>query len=203
MTAEELRKARVPPPIGPAVQALWWAARGDWNRAHERAQVSDGKDSDWVHAYLHRVEGDLENARYLVCAGWAAGGDREFGRGVAGDRGSGPTSVDVGAASLRHDQCRGARRSASHQLSSALVDYGALIHPTKWLGLMRIGVSRGGCVGGAARVGASSEHAGRRVSADGLDAAGDRHARCWRRPAPPRLRSRLLTRRCASAPAIS
>ena len=44
--------------------ALWWAARDDWERAHEAAQAGTGRDADWVHAYLHRVEGDLENARY-------------------------------------------------------------------------------------------------------------------------------------------
>lgn len=44
--------------------ALWWAARDDWDHAHEAAQSGTGKEADWVHAHLHRVEGDLENARY-------------------------------------------------------------------------------------------------------------------------------------------
>ncbi len=44
--------------------ALWWAARGEWERAHEAAQGDPGKEAAWVHAYLHRVEGDLPNARY-------------------------------------------------------------------------------------------------------------------------------------------
>jgi hypothetical protein len=44
--------------------ALWWAAKGDWDKAHKLAQDDDGKDAAWVHAYLHRVEGDLPNARY-------------------------------------------------------------------------------------------------------------------------------------------
>ncbi len=55
------------PPEGAslAVQALWWAARGDWDRAHGCAQDGEGQgDCDWVHAYLHRVEGDLGNAGY-------------------------------------------------------------------------------------------------------------------------------------------
>ncbi|MBV8914988.1 MAG: hypothetical protein JOZ05_18355, partial [Acetobacteraceae bacterium] len=43
---------------------LWWAARGDWDRAHACAQEDEGGPADWVHAYLHRVEGDLGNARY-------------------------------------------------------------------------------------------------------------------------------------------
>lgn len=53
-----------PPDAGPALQALWWAGKGDWNRAHERAQAGEGADCALVHAYLHRVEGDLANAAY-------------------------------------------------------------------------------------------------------------------------------------------
>lgn len=46
-------------------QALWWAGKGDWDRAHACAQQREGEPaSDWVHAYLHRVEGDMENAGY-------------------------------------------------------------------------------------------------------------------------------------------
>ena len=52
------------PPVSPPLAALWWAARNEWDRAHEAAQADDGTDAAWVHAYLHRVEGDLENARY-------------------------------------------------------------------------------------------------------------------------------------------
>lgn len=52
------------PPPDPARAALWWAARNDWHRAHEAAQSDEGQDAAWVHAYLHRVEGDLPNARY-------------------------------------------------------------------------------------------------------------------------------------------
>jgi hypothetical protein len=48
-----------------ALQALWWDAKGDWNKAHECAQADEGDPScDWVHAYLHRKEGDASNARY-------------------------------------------------------------------------------------------------------------------------------------------
>jgi hypothetical protein len=59
--------ARDEPPSGlsPALEALWWDAKGDWDRAHELAQ--EGKDEAagaWVHAYLHRKEGDFGNARY-------------------------------------------------------------------------------------------------------------------------------------------
>lgn len=46
------------------LQALWWDAKGDWARAH--ALINDLEDSvsAHVHAYLHRKEGDLWNARY-------------------------------------------------------------------------------------------------------------------------------------------
>ena len=44
--------------------ALWWAAKGNWDQAHEIVQDEDDADAAWVHAYLHRVEGDLGNAGY-------------------------------------------------------------------------------------------------------------------------------------------
>lgn len=49
----------------PAVQGLWWAAKGAWDRAHECVQQHEGTPRcDLVHAYLHRVEGDEVNAAY-------------------------------------------------------------------------------------------------------------------------------------------
>ena len=50
--------------LSPPLAALWWAAKGNWDQAHKIVQDESGKDAAWVHAYLHRVEGDLENARY-------------------------------------------------------------------------------------------------------------------------------------------
>lgn len=47
-----------------ALEALWHAARGDWDRAHALAQDEKSTAGDWVHAYLHRVEGDEGNAGY-------------------------------------------------------------------------------------------------------------------------------------------
>jgi len=46
------------------LQALWWDAKGDWARAHECAQADPGAAGSAVHAYLHRKEPDLANARY-------------------------------------------------------------------------------------------------------------------------------------------
>jgi len=59
-----LSGAQPPGDVAPALAALWWAAKGDWDRAHKLVMDGDGGDAAWVHAYLHRVEGDLDNARY-------------------------------------------------------------------------------------------------------------------------------------------
>jgi hypothetical protein len=50
--------------LAPPLAALWWAAKGDWDAAHKLVQDEDTTDAAWVHAYLHRVEGDLGNAGY-------------------------------------------------------------------------------------------------------------------------------------------
>jgi hypothetical protein len=68
MTPAEFRrslsKSAPPAECSPAVQALWWAAKDDWNAAHEIVMKHDDADCAWVHAHLHRVEGDASNARY-------------------------------------------------------------------------------------------------------------------------------------------
>jgi len=54
------------PPAGAsaALQALWWAASEDWDKAHRIVMNEHDPDCAWVHAYLHRVEGDQDNANY-------------------------------------------------------------------------------------------------------------------------------------------
>ena len=47
-----------------ALQALWQDGRDDFDAAHALAQRDEGGDGDWVHAYLHRKEGDASNAAY-------------------------------------------------------------------------------------------------------------------------------------------
>lgn len=47
-----------------ALLALWWEGHGDWSKAHEIAQEVEDADGAWVHAYLHRKEGDTGNAAY-------------------------------------------------------------------------------------------------------------------------------------------
>jgi hypothetical protein len=53
-----------PPNLSLALRALWREAKGDWEGAHELAQADEGGAGDWVHAYLHRKEGDAGNASY-------------------------------------------------------------------------------------------------------------------------------------------
>jgi hypothetical protein len=53
-----------PPAVSLPLQALWWDAKGDWAKAHECAQADPGSAGAAVHAYLHRKEPDLSNARY-------------------------------------------------------------------------------------------------------------------------------------------
>ena len=50
--------------LSPQLLALWQDARGRWDDAHRTVQAHDDAASAQVHAYLHRVEGDLANARY-------------------------------------------------------------------------------------------------------------------------------------------
>ena len=59
-----LADSRPPSGLSLAVQALWWDAKGDWGKAHGCAQEQDDAQGAWVHAYLHRREGDAENAGY-------------------------------------------------------------------------------------------------------------------------------------------
>lgn len=59
-----LSKRRPPAGLAPALAALWWAGKEDWDLAHKLVMDETGKDCAWVHAYLHRREGDLPNARY-------------------------------------------------------------------------------------------------------------------------------------------
>ncbi|MBR0994057.1 hypothetical protein JQ580_25380 [Bradyrhizobium japonicum] len=52
------------PRLSAPLSGLWWAAKGDWEQAHRIVQDDNSRDAAWVHAYLHRVEGDFGNAGY-------------------------------------------------------------------------------------------------------------------------------------------
>lgn len=68
MTFDEFRQsltaAQAPAGLSHALTGLWWDAKGNWTRAHESAQQDEGVQGSWVHAYLHRKEGDESNAGY-------------------------------------------------------------------------------------------------------------------------------------------
>ena len=55
---------RLPDSAPVLIRALWHDALGDWDKAHAVAQDVETADGSWVHAYLHRKEGDLGNAGY-------------------------------------------------------------------------------------------------------------------------------------------
>jgi hypothetical protein len=61
---ESLKQTEPPEGLSPALEALWWDTKEEWDKAHEAAQRDEGPDGSWVHAYLHRKEGDLSNAKY-------------------------------------------------------------------------------------------------------------------------------------------
>jgi hypothetical protein len=61
---DSLKGDEPPRELSVAIAGLWWDAKGDWTRAHESAQQDAGPAGAWVHAYLHRKEGDAANAGY-------------------------------------------------------------------------------------------------------------------------------------------
>jgi hypothetical protein len=68
MTLQEFKKtlqsSEPPPSLKPLLKALWYEGKNDWEKAHNIAQDIASTDGSWVHAYLHRKEGDKGNASY-------------------------------------------------------------------------------------------------------------------------------------------
>jgi len=68
VTLDEFKRSttadRPPADLPPPLLALWLDARGNWKAAHETAQDIKDASGSWIHAYLHRKEGDLGNAGY-------------------------------------------------------------------------------------------------------------------------------------------
>ncbi|RMF59624.1 MAG: hypothetical protein D6748_06000 [Calditrichaeota bacterium] len=61
---QSLDSPHPPEEIREELKALWFDARGDWDTAHLIVQALNTPEAAWVHAYLHRKEGDLTNAAY-------------------------------------------------------------------------------------------------------------------------------------------
>jgi hypothetical protein len=68
MTLDEFRASLThdepPRQLSLALSALWWDAKNNWKQAHDAAQQDEAPAAAWVHAYLHRKEGDAANAHY-------------------------------------------------------------------------------------------------------------------------------------------
>ena len=61
---ESLSKNKLPQTGSVYLDSLWYAGIGDWNKAHTLIQDVDDATASWIHAYLHRKEGDAGNADY-------------------------------------------------------------------------------------------------------------------------------------------
>ena len=59
-----LSQSGPPDGVSKLLEALWFAGKNDWEKAHHIAQDISSRDGSWIHAYLHRVEGDHSNAAY-------------------------------------------------------------------------------------------------------------------------------------------
>lgn len=59
-----LSLADPPDQISPYIKAMWFDAKGDWDKAHQLVQDTEDSTAYWIHAYLHRKEGDTGNADY-------------------------------------------------------------------------------------------------------------------------------------------
>lgn len=61
---QSLTQATPPANLSTALEALWQAGKNDWHASHDLLQNDNSANGSWVHAYLHREEGDIPNARY-------------------------------------------------------------------------------------------------------------------------------------------
>ena len=61
---ESLALQAPPPDWAETIRAMWFDAKGDWESSHNIAQDMHDSNGSWIHAYLHRKEGDRFNAGY-------------------------------------------------------------------------------------------------------------------------------------------
>ena len=62
--SSSLAQSKPPEGLTPYLRALWWDGKDDWEKAHEIIQDLQDPTAAWIHAYLHRKEGDVFNANY-------------------------------------------------------------------------------------------------------------------------------------------
>ena len=87
MTPSELRSSTTPPAEASSpLAALWHVAKGDWHKAHQIVQDDEGAEAAWVHAHLHRVEGDESNAGYWYARAGKSHAEEQPRRGMERDR---------------------------------------------------------------------------------------------------------------------
>jgi len=87
-----LKKGKPPASLAPALAALWWAGKDEWERAHRIVMNEGGADCAWVHAYLHRRESDVDNAHY-----WYRQAGRSASRGSFPDEWTNIAATLLGA----------------------------------------------------------------------------------------------------------
>ena len=61
---ESLLNSEPPENVSVYLKALWYDAKGDWDKSHKIIQDVEDKNASWIHGYLHRKEGDIANADY-------------------------------------------------------------------------------------------------------------------------------------------
>ena len=61
---ESLSSPHPPANLSEYIKALWYDANGNWDKAHKLIQDINDTNASWIHAYLHRKEGDISNADY-------------------------------------------------------------------------------------------------------------------------------------------
>lgn len=59
-----LKAGEADPNFTVQLKSLWFDGKGDWQMAHQQVDHLSDRESAWVHAYLHRKEGDTGNADY-------------------------------------------------------------------------------------------------------------------------------------------
>ena len=78
---ESLKQEKPPEGLSAALEALWWDGKGRLGRRRMRQRsATKVQDGSWVHAYLHRKEGDLPNAKYWYRRADQRGGYGDFER---------------------------------------------------------------------------------------------------------------------------